>query len=173
MLTQEQIKNLKPGDHIVIHTTFANVDKTGNIWFNAPALNCALNQDVISPSHVSLPSEHGTSVPTPKYDPTRPFKKGDKVSVDADLNEEVLTVAANQLNSSVTATAKDGQVIVMPCYFLKLIIPVEELNPYCIDPENSNVLFKHGKKFATFEDDDEAQELCDRLNAEWRKGQNK
>ena len=58
-----------------------------------------------------------------------------------------------------------------PWFMLELVTPVEEQEPYSIDPENSNVLFKCGKKFATFEDDDEAQEVCDRLNAEWRKEQ--
>ena len=41
MLTQDQIKNLKKGDPIVIHTKFYHVDSAGDIWVDSPVRNNA------------------------------------------------------------------------------------------------------------------------------------
>lgn len=173
MLTEEQIKNLKPGDPIVIHTTVRYIDTEGDLWFPCPRILDAEDSSYIDPKHVSLPS--GT-VEQPKHDPTRLFKKGDKVRV-VEWNGRkniragmIGKVVSDEFNCKVEL-AIDGWpngVYYQAC-FLELVTSVEELEPYSIDPANTNVLFKRGKKFATFEDDDEAQEVCDRLNAEHRK----
>lgn len=131
-----------------------------------------------APSFTPIPSEHGTSVPTT----TRLFKKGDVVTPRIYLGRkdkglemgEKYIVTADEIAGDMVAIKHHFTLrpdIVQTC-FLELVTPAEELEPYSIDPANTNVLFKRGKKFATFEDDDEAQELCDRLNAEYRKEQN-
>ena len=93
MLTQEQIKNLKKGDNLLVEAYF--VEKDG---YN---LKCSLilpwfyesRAFSVSSDLLHLPSEHGTfssrrssagaetEVPTPKHDLIRLFKKGDKVRV--------------------------------------------------------------------------------------------
>lgn len=178
MLTDEQIKNLKPGDPLVIHTTFDNIDEEGDLWFQCPQMFDEDSIEYIHPKCVSLPDE---TVEPPKYDPTRLFRKGDKVRVvkckGRDFNswarivkDQLLVVDIDEmLDCDISVIAENGEENSIDPAYLELIIPVEEQEPYNIDPANTNVLFKHGKKFATFEDDDEAQELCDRLNAEWRK----
>lgn len=185
MLTKEQIKNLKPGDPVVISTTFMCVDIDGDIRFNATSLNGSRFVHFISPKHVSLPSE--PTLPTPKYDPTRLFKEGDIVRyVERDGRSYVDAPPVGSICRVIVGEDSVGMVSVefkfseneepavhdVPFYHLELITPAEEQEPYSIDPANTNVLFKYGKKFATFEDDDEAQELCARLNDEWRKEQN-
>lgn len=138
-----------------------------------------------TPAFSPINSENGIthSDPASKYDPCRFFRKGDKVRIKTvngrDFNSfaedhkgKILTVLKDEekhCNIFVETPISDD-FFVNPAY-LELVFPVEELEPYSIDPANTNVMFKHGEKFATFEDDDEAQKLCDRLNAEYRKEQ--
>lgn len=174
-LTEEQIKKLEPGDILVIHTTFDHIDDEGDLWFACPQMFDEHSIEYIHPKCVSLPGE---TVEKPKHDPCRLFKKGDEVRVVAWNGRDIARigqigrVVSDEHNSRVEL-AIDGWTssVYYPACHLELVTSVEELEPYSIDPANTNVLFKRGKKFATFEDDDEAQELCDRLNAEWRKEQ--
>ena len=64
MLTPDQIKNLTYGDPIIISATFRRIDYEGDIWFKLPGCNAWKDRLYIDPEFVSLPSEHGTSVPT-------------------------------------------------------------------------------------------------------------
>ena len=142
MLTPEQIKNLKPGDPIVINTEIHHVDKYGTIWFNARTKYCTLNLDAISPELVSLPSEHGTSVPTPKYDPARKFCKGDIVKrrtvdgrTDPDLPEDIpLAVTTDEArHGNVRVQEPNGRSVSTKAVFLELVSPVEEREAYTIE----------------------------------------
>lgn len=182
MLTKEQLKILKKGDPIVINGTVNKINEDGHIL-----ATCGGSAVWIDNSYyVSFASEHGTSVPTPKHDPTRLFKRGDIVRyVERDGRSYVDAPPVGATCRVIVGEDSVGMVSVefkfskneepaihdVPFYHLELITPVEELEPYSIDPANTNVLFKHGKKFASFEDDDAAQEVCKRLNAEWRKEQ--
>lgn len=56
-LTEEQIKNLKPGDPIVIHTTFDKIDEDGDLWFTCPQKLDSDSSEYIDPDYVSLPGE--------------------------------------------------------------------------------------------------------------------
>lgn len=51
-LTEEQIKNLKPGDPLVLHGKFDHVDYAGDIWMSID--DCTL---WFSPSSISMPSK--------------------------------------------------------------------------------------------------------------------
>lgn len=128
----------------------------------------------------------------PKYDPRRKFRKGDKVRLREyngrkpydfwhkqtikHFGAKLDTVLDDEKEDSghvdiFQDAPIDELTVRVHASYLELVTPVEELEPYSIDPANTNVLFKRGKKIATFEDDDEAQDLCDRLNAEHRKEQ--
>ena len=197
MLTQEQINNLKPGDHVIVRGEFKSVDNDGDFWIKTN--NCYRCYDPLS---VSLPSEHGTSVPTPNYAPTRLFKKGDKAKrrtvdgrTDIDVESNVvLTVTSDEdYHGNVRVKEPYGRSIVTKSVFLELVTTVEELEPFYVD------------YITTYDDDDlddnpcwcvkyrkcddivrvfyrnalehpektgaAAEAECARLNEEWRKEQ--
>lgn len=94
MLTDEQIKNLKPGDPLIIRGKFDSIFNDGDIGIKV-SITGGYGEDyaVIKettyahPSCVSLPSvksrkkSHTTKISEehPKYDPCRKFKEGDIV----------------------------------------------------------------------------------------------
>lgn len=195
MITEEEIKNLKPGDPLIIHGTFEKIYEDGDIAIEVMVTELCGDEVVkdtvfAHSSCVSLPSVkpiemfHITYVPEtyPKYDPCRLFRGGDKVtprlvngrdfnSMAEEYRGKILTVTRDEEKYDNVFVEYGGDEFTIDPAYLELVTTVEELEPYSIDPKNTNVLFKHGKKFAVFEDDDEAQELCDRLNAEHRKEQ--
>lgn len=94
MITDEQIKNLKPGDPLIIHGKFNSIFKDGDIGIEVYLTGGygdggAIVKDMTyaHPSYVSLPSvkpiemSHTTKIPEerPKYDPCRKFREGDIV----------------------------------------------------------------------------------------------
>lgn len=172
-LTQEQIDKLKPYDTLILNNypiSYLGTYTSGIIGvIDDKAEACCNTRCLFPQQYLSLP---------PKHDHTRLFKKGDEVRVvkwngrDIARMGQIGRVVSDEHNSRVEL-AIDGWTssVYYPACHLELITPVEEFEPYSIDPANTNVLFKHGKKFATFEDDDEAQEICSRLNAEYRKEQ--
>ena len=197
-LTQEQINNLKPGDIIVIRTRFIKIDEEGDIEFDSPFTYHGLkklSESTICSDYVSLPSEHGTSVP-PKYAPTRLFKKGDKVRVVewngrkrrpvSSMNASVLTTCEyffvkeneNENDSLVTVMddRKIGYMTLPPCY-LELVTPVEEFEPYSVVDAHTHweVADKDMKIVSTYSKlhhhnaKEAAEAECARLNAEYRK----
>lgn len=121
----------------------------------------------------------------PKYNPGRKFKKGDKVNVTSRdgrypvvlpmecvwFGENLVVVEDEEDDGVVQVLSEAGRKMSVAFFFLELVSSVEDQMPYSIDPTNTNVLLKDSKKLATFEDYDEAQEVRDRLNAEWMKGQ--
>lgn len=121
-----------------------------------------------------------------KYNPGRKFKKGDKVNIITRdgrypvvlpmgcpwSGENLVVVEDEEDDNLVQVLNEDGCKLNVAFFFLELVSSVEDQMPYSIDPTNTNVLLKDGKKLATFEDYDEAQEVRDRLNAEWMKEQN-
>ena len=192
MLTDEQIKNLKKGDPLIIRGTFDEVDDDGDICIKSTvtyrghpyhdSLKCA------HPSCVSLSPEK------PKYDPCRLFKKGDKVRVvewngrknirDGMIGE----VVSDEFNCKVEL-AIDGwpnDVYYQAC-FLELVTPVEEREPYSAKPGYkswhverdgkiySQYPYNETVSFSVWRNEEEAKAAAeaerDRLNAEWRKEQ--
>ncbi len=148
MLTEEQIQNLKQGDPIVIHATFSRVESDGDIWSKVLSNNGSYYEYYACSAHVSLPSEHGTSVPTPQHAPTRLFKKGDKVrSVKRrghyfSLTDEKYAALILTVDSDEVADTRQSDIWVKveteddelswntdPVY-LELVTPVEGLEPF-------------------------------------------
>ena len=87
------------------------------------------------------------------------------------FGENLVVVEDEEDDGVVQVLSEAGRKMSVAFFFLELVSSVEDQMPYSIDPTNTNVLLKDSKKLATFEDYDEAQEVRDRLNAEWMKGQ--
>lgn len=145
MLTKEQLKILKKGDPIVINGTVNKINEDGHIL-----ATCGGSAVWIDNSYyVSFASEHGTSVPTPKYDPWRPYKKGDRAQVVERNGRpitcfpagrikvgDIVTVAENEGGDVfIKVLTEDGHEMMVPWFMLELITPVEELEPYYIEEE--------------------------------------
>ena len=196
MLTQEQIKNLKKGDPLIIPGTFRRVDKDGAIWANIDG-----DYFYFSPSYVSLPSEHGTSIPPPKHDPPCRFKKGDRVRIKREINGRIIhhsfaffeydtiyTVKEDEVQKSyksghVSITDGNGNICTLSFYELELVTPVEELESFGVrysKDKNCVEVYhrRHKHTVSAFyciggitreQAEEHAEAERDRLNAEWRK----
>ena len=88
----------------------------------------------------------GTATETspPKYDPTRPFKKGDIVQrrtvdgrTDPDVTEAInLTVKTDENKyGNVRVQEPNGRSIVTKSVFLELVTPGEEMRPYMVETD--------------------------------------
>ena len=197
MLTQEQIKNLKPGAPIVINTTFSRVDADGDIRFNAPSNNGGNYEPFIDPDCVSLPSEQ------PKHDPARLFREGDKVRYCERDGRKLFRLQDGAIYEVKSDEGDAGTVEIWLCKevsrygsypynVFELVTPVEELEPFYVDyitqddddlDDNPRWCVKYRKYddivSVFYRNGFEPQEKTraaaeaerDRLNAEWRKGQ--
>lgn len=136
----------------------------------------------------------------PKYDPCRPFKKGDIVEPVACNGRAPLclrkyigtkqVVECDEDNNGVVGIVGDVEAVFAA--FLKLITPIEELEPYYVSTNidcstctifkrvgekkfvHSAYYFVHGKGCSNailgiIEAQDAAETECKRLNAEYRK----
>ena len=186
MLTPEQIKNLNNGDKLLVQGEFVKAHDNGSILvsLSTKAWESSIHELLFfHPSSVSLPSEHGTSVPTTP----RLFQKGDKVRVvawngrDIDRMGQIGRVVSDEYNSRVEL-AIDGwsSCIYYPACHLELVTPVEELEPYSVRESDAFDIVREGKIVMTipFTEDDyytfkqaeaAAEAECARLNEEWRK----
>lgn len=196
-MDKEQIKELKPGDEVLIRGRFEKIKENGD--FQASYLLTTVHgkfymyKTAVHPSSVIIKSP-------PKYDPCRPFKKGDKVrvvewngrKVHDPLNGAVWTVNRNEGNGGISHESilvslfyeddKEGHIIGVPPCYLELVTPVEELEPYRVVKEAVNFVYveKDGDEHpaALFNKkihpnaEEAAKAERDRLNAEWRKEQN-
>lgn len=196
MLTQEQIKNLKPGDKLVHEIRFI---KGGGDYIEcsfSPLFSRDKTTFLIDRSLLSLPSEivNSQSSIVNKHDPCRKFKKGDEVRVVAWNGRDIARigqigrVVSDEHNSRVEL-AIDGWTssVYYPACHLELVTPVEELEPYTVDECGFAPTFyvsKNGKVYMTipykdgsslFQTREEALAAAeaerDRLNAEYRKEQ--
>lgn len=188
MLTPEQIKNLKPGDHIVIHAKFKRFDCDGDLWYSCTTMAGEASIRYVHPKSVSLPSKHGSSVPPPKHDPCRLFKKGDKVKRKKEINGRLVICAeieriyiVTEDEDSYGIVRLDDEPSLDTCHYeLELVTPVEELEPYGVtDNLYGCIVFKDnpGNVVANFNNThphakEAAEAERDRLNEEWRKEQN-
>ena len=178
-LTKAQLYNLAVGDEVIVHGKCEDVYGDEDIRVNTYWTVAGEKREqsfLVHSSYVSLPTEK------PKYDPCRKFKKGDKVNVTSRdgrypvvlpmnyhwVGKNVTVVEDEDDDGCVQVCSEAGDKMSVAFFFLEMVSTVEERMPYGIDPAAANVLLKDGKKFATFEDADKAQEVCDRLNAEWK-----
>ena len=164
MLTQEQINNLKEGDPLIVNVSLKRIDEDGDIWVTAPCCSSGW----FTPDRVSIPSEHGTLVPTPKYDPCRFFRKGDRVRIKREINGRKLNHVFVNFSYDQTYTGS--------FYELELVTPVEELEPYSVgESSHTWYVYKDNDVVVAFNKENypnakaAAEAECARLNAEWRK----
>lgn len=127
-------------------------------------------------------------IKTPKYDPCRLFKKGDKVKrrtvdgrTDQEISEgiELTVIYGEDKYGNVRVQNPNGICIVTKSVFLELVTPVEELEPYFVFEDATSWQVKKGNSLcarygkATHPHAKEAAEAeRDRLNAEYRKDEN-
>lgn len=143
-LTKEQIKNLKPGDPLIIHGTFEKmVEGYTRVKFPVTLYDSTDNSYTkhIHPSAVA--------VVEPTYDTKRLFKKRDIVRVverDGRLPSSVGLIEPGHIYT-VYADEDDGEVILdiglgteggeaVEWYYLELITPVEDNLPYYIEEKD-------------------------------------
>lgn len=132
----------------------------------------------------------------PKYDPCRPFKKGDIVEPVACNGRAPLYLRKYIGTKQVVECDEDlngivgivGDVEAVSAAFIKLVTPVEELEPYSIGKSDYNgfvniekkgkiiAMIPYGKELHEHKTREEAFAAAeaerDRLNAEYRKEQN-
>lgn len=138
------------------------------------------------------------AAPSPKYDPCRLFRDGDKVtprlvngrdfnSIAEDYRGKILTVTRDEEKYDNVYVEYGGDEFTIDPAYLELVTPVEELEPYSIDECGfANVVYlrKNGKTYMTipyahpvclFKTEAEALAAAvverDRLNAEYGKEQ--
>lgn len=170
IMDMDDLKKIKMGVPVVLHGSFGEVRPDGNVM-------------IFANGHEVLMSRRAAeSRLEKKVFFERRFRAGDEVNVTSRdgrfpvvfpmnhtwFGERVTVVEDEDDSGFVQVRSEYGHKLSVAFFFLELVTPVEERMPYSIDPANTNVLFKHGKKLAIFADDDEAQELCKRLNAEWQ-----
>lgn len=161
---------------------YKNEDEISITFECKPGVYCSIP---FAKSHASM---YFSLPPTPpKYDPCRPFKVGDEVrycAPDGRIYADRGSLIEHIKNRDFTRVIRDelpnGKVGVfdpfdeenpyyVPAHALKLVTPVEELEPYSIDPETTTDIFKDGEWYAHVCDGDEAEHLCQWLNEKHRK----
>jgi hypothetical protein len=198
-LTEEQIKNLKKGQEVYIKANFLEIGKSMN-----ESLYVQINRtdglgygfEIIGQS-CNIPIEDIVIPSSPKHDPCRPFRKGDKVKLTKwngricekffragiHCGENLTVVRDEDCFLNVTVRTRHGieKAILSP--FLELVTPVEELEPYYIEEteyefcvtimvgerKDSPAIY-HKRMHPHAKEAAEAE--CERLNAEYRKEQN-
>lgn len=168
-------------------------DKDGAYFGKFPNLFTQAEVEAFSP----ITPENGVknSEHAPKYDPCRKFRKGDKVRLirrygrtphehayDMDVEEDGVerTVLWDEKEALVSVTWGVDDDICVPFFYLELVTPVEEIEPYGIaDHIHGWIVYKDtpGNVVANFNKThpnakQAAEAECARLNAEHRKEQN-
>lgn len=173
---------------ITFHTGFNQYTK---VKFEIPALEL-----------YPITPENGIENPesTPKYDPRRKFRKGDKVRFKEYLGrkslahcDEIITLEVDEIHGQCfwLEMKPDGDIVQRNAYFcfLELVTPVEEFKPYSVKLRKEltaddtypycAVVDHDGNEAARFYSElyeagkarAAAEAECDRLNAEYRKEQ--
>ena len=197
MITEEQIKNLKPGDTVLVEAKVGIVTAT------------AANVSHGCISHL-LPFNKLYPVPEqPKHDHCREFKEGDRVRMvmrdgrhpyclkmreSIVPTDTICNVVRCESNGFVVVEYENGYNPVVHFSFLELVTPVEELEPYYVVTNtdcstctifkrvgekklvHSAYYFMHGNGCSNalmgiIEAQAAAKSECARLNAKYRKEQ--
>lgn len=186
-LTEAQLYNLAVGDEVIVHgkceDVYGNKDIRVNTYWTV-AGEKREQSFLVHSSCISIPPEK------PKYDPCRLFKKGDIVEMDAHGRDiaasmkksgvelgERYTVTEDENNTGYVSFIGDDRIEHHSMFFwLKLVTPVEELEPYelvettdywSVEKENEELCLFWKKHHPNAKEAAEAE--CDRLNTEWRK----
>jgi hypothetical protein len=198
MLTPEQINNLKNSDKLLVQGEFIKAHDNGSILvsLSTKAWESSIHELLFfHSSSVFLPSEivNSQSSIVNKYDPTRPYQKGDRARV-VERNwrtptcfpvgrikvGDIVTVAENEAGDMfIKVLTEDGHEMMVPWFMLELVTPVEEIEPYNVVDAHTHwdVADKDMKTVVTYNKafhpnaKSAAEAECARLNEEWRKEQ--
>lgn len=197
-MTKEQEKMfVQQGDIVLVQGVVDKADKSGDllVWFKTESgvnSHAWIGKEYVGKTWAVAPEK-------PKYDPCRLFKKGDKVEYSPRdgrdcleapwIYDEAEVIEDEDKNGSVVVrfTFNDGEPAVhkVPWYYLQLVIPVEELEPYFIKEDKIELWWEVWKRddevggllvalFSTGEHPNSkaaAEAECARLNADHRKEQ--
>lgn len=145
----KKLEDIKVGETYNVRLKFTRIDSYGDRWFDVPFDNEDGREFCLSDKEVK---ELVTRLDSnKKYDPCREFMNGDKVRMvmrDGRYpycnrmrehivpSDTILTVAANLGNGLVAVRDdKNPNEQVVGFYFLELVTPVEELEPYSLEEE--------------------------------------
>lgn len=186
MLTEEQIKNLKKGDKVLVEASVENVFARGDVHIMVK--NRKIDNTIgdflaiLHSSCLSLPPDK------PKHDPCRKFKKGDIVRIVEYKGRYFSTLARKYKGTLVTVSHDeeddeymrvwryDGLEFRVDPAYLELVTPAEKVEPYSVidSPQTYNIVQAGVKGFtATFYKSqplakEGAESHCERLNDEWK-----
>lgn len=197
-MNQEQAKQLKNGDKILIEVIFDQIDDDGDAVIEYTNSVSDREHGFIAPKHIVVGVSE-TQPNKPKYDPCRLFKKGDRVRIvkyagrcyttfwESFVGAEVFVETSETVYSLPEVKTAKGLQPIDPAY-LELVTPVEELTPYSV--HESEVMqgfdivrdklcvmsFPFGaKECGWYYNETAAKEAaeaeCSRLNAAYRKAQ--
>lgn len=167
--TENRLKNLKKGDPVYLSSYYDGYELAGNIQTSHCFVVKGEKRQVYtcsSPESILLPTELQQPAEKPKYDPCRPFKRGDKVRVVERHGrkfwnaapETIYTVVADEylhdapnvlhrgcvgLNDGRPETLSAWNV---PFFHVELITPVEELEPYFTKEDRTGLLWEVWKR---------------------------
>ena len=198
-MTNEEIKQLKPGDEIFIRARYKDRLRDGDVLFSHSITNADDKEKEYAewythPENVisSLSSPENVIKNTetdPKYDPFRLFKKGDRVRIvkyagrcyttfwESFVGVEMYVETSETAYSLPEVETAKGLQPIDPAY-LELVTPVEEWSPYGVEKNiHGWIVYKdnYGNVVANFNNThphakEAAEAECARLNAEYRKG---
>jgi hypothetical protein len=160
MITEEQIKKLKPGDPLTIHGTFERIATDGDICIKVPM---SLH-GVVDNNNVTWAYPSAVAVTKRRYEPCRLFKKGDVVepkqvkgrvySKDSKhLIGKKCIVFRDEDEPGYVVISHEGKNYSINTAYLELITPVEELKPYSVletDTINGFDIMRDGLCVMTF-----------------------
>lgn len=197
-MTQDQLKELKADDKILIVAEVDSIRKNDNVSFRLPYRNC--NGEICWSGGVVIAERVSLMAEKPKHDPCRPFKEGDIVTpIERDGREvpdgapvgEKCAVVESERNGIVCIRFDAGSELYIheiPYFHLELVTPVEELAPYSVHESEivqgfdivrdklCVMTFPYGAKeygwyYNRIDAKEAAEAARDRLNAAYRKEQ--
>lgn len=188
-MNEEELKQLKKGEKILIEAEFWGVHADGDIQFGFPCKTLSggrqMTGEYVIPEHVSR------MLKKPKCDPCRLFKKGDKVEYSLRDGRDFFDVPwvydtasvieeedrAGMVGVRFTFNYGEPSVHKVPWFYLQLVTPVEELEPYSVEESTDYFSVDKGEEELSLYWKDKhphpkesAEAERDRLNAEYRKG---
>ena len=193
-MTKQQEIQLKKGDEIFVKAVFDCLDTDGDAYVRFFWTNCRgeriFGNIAVTFDSVFLRSDLQQPAEKPKYDPCRLFREGDIVTPVERDGREVPDGAPVGEKCTVVESEKNGIVCIrydagsehylhdIPYFYLELVTPVEELEPYFLFEDTYSWQVKRENKLccrfgkSTHPHAKEAAEAeRDRLNAEHIKEQ--
>lgn len=183
-------KNIKKGDHVLIPGV---VQREPDGDFLYVEYKCGSHRNGLEyfrmadvSKYLIFPPENGTknTEPSPKYDPCRKFRKGDRVELKEEIDGRNLSAFVSGLTLGKVYTVEEDEkdcTVVLSCdcglgkysfVHLRLVTPVEELEPYRVGTGiDSQLLYCNNELFAKFVKTEDAKRFCYMLNAAHRKEQ--